>query len=77
MWDYTVVHGNYTPGPLLVEAMDLPNQKYPQGVTNIVLFNQSHKELFREWEEICFSEKINSIRKFTHINFNFIISFCK
>ena len=63
MWDYTIVQGNYVPGPLLTEAMDLPKQKYPQGVTNIVLFNQSHKELFKEWNEICFSDKIDQIRR--------------
>jgi hypothetical protein len=63
MWDYTIVQGNYVPGPLLTEAMDLPKQKYPQGVTNIVLFNQSHKQLFKEWNEICFSDKIDQIRR--------------
>ena len=62
MWDFTVVHGNYIPGPLLSEAMELPKQKAPQGVTNIVLFDQRHKDLFSEWNDICFSDEINSIR---------------
>ena len=62
-WNYTVAHGNYIPGPLLSETMDLPKQKYPQCITNIVIFNKSHKDLFKEWDEICQSNEINSIRK--------------
>jgi hypothetical protein len=62
-WDYSIVGSMYVPGPLLTEAMDLPPQKYSQGITNIMLFNQSHRELFKEWNEICLSDKINDIRK--------------
>ncbi len=62
-WDYTLVHGNYVPGPLLSEFMQLPRQKYPQGVTNILIFNKNHKSLFEEWETLCFSNEIDEIRK--------------
>ena len=62
-WDYTLVQGSYVPGPLLTAALNLPNQKYPQGVTNIMLFNQSHLNLFKKWKDVCHSDKINEIRK--------------
>jgi hypothetical protein len=62
-WDYTIVHGNYVPGPLLSDFMQLPKQKFPQGVTNILIFNKKHKSLFEEWETICFSDEIDEIRK--------------
>jgi len=63
-WDYTVAHGIYIPGPLLSEALELPeNQKYPQCITNIMIFNQSHKELFKIWDNVCQSQKIDSIRR--------------
>ena len=62
-WNYTIAHGGYIPGPLLTETMDLPKQKYPQCITNIVIFNKSHKDLFKKWDEICQSNEIDSIRK--------------
>ena len=62
-WDYTLVHGEYVPGPLLTEALDLPKQKYPQGVTNIMIFNNTHLNLFKKWKDICHSDKINEIRR--------------
>lgn len=62
-WDYTLVHGNYVPGELLSDFMKLPKQKYPQGVTNVLIFNKNHKELFEEWEKLCFSNEIDIIRK--------------
>lgn len=62
-WDYTLVEGQYIPGPLLQEYMKLPLQKFPQGVTNVMAFNTNHKSLFEEWESICFSSGIDEIRK--------------
>jgi autotransporter strand-loop-strand O-heptosyltransferase len=62
-WNYTIANGIYIPGPLLSEAMELPQQKYPQCITNIVIFNQNHRSLFEEWNRYCQSDKINSIRK--------------
>lgn len=63
VWDYTLAMGEYIPGPLLRDFMQLPPQKAPQGVTNVVIFSDKHYELFKEWKQICFSEEINSIRK--------------
>lgn len=62
-WDFTTVHGKYIPGPLLNEFMQLPKQQYPQGVTNVVIFDSTHQDLFKEWERVCFSDEINEIRK--------------
>jgi autotransporter strand-loop-strand O-heptosyltransferase len=66
-WDFVVAHGNYIPGPLLSEAVKLDThgkgQRAPHGITNIVLFNKKHKSLFKKWKQICFSDKINEIRK--------------
>jgi len=73
-WDFVAVNGTYVPGPLLTEALDLKGQNSPHGITNIVLFNQSHKELFRIWKEVCFSEKINSIRKLEFMHDELILN---
>lgn len=63
-WDYTITHNLYIPGPLVSNFLNLPEKQWaPQGVTNVLIFNQSHKDLFIEWEKICFSEEINDIRK--------------
>lgn len=71
IWDYTLVNGQYIPGPKLTEAMNLPlrgdgsnlaEQIAPQGITNLVIFNSSHMGLFLEWKEICHSEIIQKIR---------------
>ncbi len=61
--DFTFVNGNYIPGPLVNEYLDLPEQKFPHGITNIVLFNHTHKKLFEEWKRICFSDEIKEIKK--------------
>ena len=62
-WDYTVVKGEYVPGPLVQEYLQLPIQQNPHGVTMIVLFNKQHLELFEEWNRVCFSKEIEEIRK--------------
>jgi autotransporter strand-loop-strand O-heptosyltransferase len=62
-WDYTIANGIYIPGPLLQNYLDLPPQPWAQGVTNVVVFNKKHLELFKEWKSICFLEEINNIRK--------------
>jgi hypothetical protein len=62
-WDFTLENGNYIPGPLLSNFMQLPTQKFPQGVTNTMIFGKHHKELFEEWDSICFSKEIEEIRK--------------
>jgi autotransporter strand-loop-strand O-heptosyltransferase len=62
-WDYTMIHGQYIPGPELIKILNLqPEQKAPQGITNILIFNQNNKELFKEWEEVCFSKEVNKIK---------------
>jgi autotransporter strand-loop-strand O-heptosyltransferase len=61
--NFTFVNGNYIPGPLVKEYLNLPEQKFPHGITNIVLFNHKHKNLFEEWEKICFSDEIKEIKK--------------
>jgi autotransporter strand-loop-strand O-heptosyltransferase len=73
-WNYTVVNGEYIPGPLLTKAMDLPKQKYPQCITNIVIFNKSHKNLFKEWDNVCQSDEINSIRKIEFMHDELILN---
>jgi autotransporter strand-loop-strand O-heptosyltransferase len=73
-WNYTIAHGSYIPGPLLTETMDLPKQKYPQCITNIVIFNKSHKDLFKKWDEICQSNEIDSIRKLEFMHDELILN---
>lgn len=73
-WNYTIAHGGYIPGPLLTETMDLPKQKYPQCITNIVIFNKSHKDLFKKWDEICQSNEIDSIRKLEFMHDELILN---
>jgi autotransporter strand-loop-strand O-heptosyltransferase len=63
--EFTVVHNMYIPGPLLSGLMDLGIEKQlaPQGITNVVIFNQTHRDLFEEWNTLCFSKEIEEIRK--------------
>ena len=69
-WDYVIANGEYIPGPLVREYLELGSepgvdfvQPHPNGITNVVIFNQSHLDVFREWQEVCFSERIQEIRK--------------
>jgi hypothetical protein len=63
-WDYIVANGNYVPQPKLHKFMQLEDeQPAPHGVTNVVIFNDTHLEMFKKWEEICFSDEIQQIRK--------------
>lgn len=63
-WDYAFVGGKYIPGTLLSDFLDLPKQqKYPYFITNIVIFNQSHRQLFIEWNKLCKSKEVDIIRK--------------
>jgi autotransporter strand-loop-strand O-heptosyltransferase len=63
-WDYIVANGTYIPGPKLHSYMELDEiQPAPHGVTNVVVFNHTHLEMFKEWEAICFSDEIQQIRK--------------
>jgi len=73
-WDYTTVHGMYVPGPLLREFLQLPDQKFPHGITNIVLFNKSHKDLFQEWESICFSDEIKKMKEVEFLHDELILN---
>jgi autotransporter strand-loop-strand O-heptosyltransferase len=61
--DYTLVGPKYIPGPLVKDFLQLPVQKYPHGITNIVIFNEKHKDLIQQWYDACFSEKIKEIKK--------------
>lgn len=62
-WEYTSVNGMYIPGPLLSEHLKIEKQYFPQAITNVVIFNQKQKDLFEEWEKICFSERIQELKK--------------
>ena len=73
-WNFTVANNLAIPGPLLSEEMNLPPQKAPQGVTNIVIFSQKHYSLFKEWEKICFSDNINRIRKVEFLHDELILN---
>lgn len=68
VWDYTIAHGTYIPGPMLSEFMELPPQTAPQGITNVMIFSDKHYDLFKEWERICFSEEIQYIRQFEFLH---------
>jgi autotransporter strand-loop-strand O-heptosyltransferase len=63
--EFTFVHNIYIPGPLLSGLMGLGIEKQlaPQGITNVVIFNQTHRDLFEEWNTLCFSKEIEEIRK--------------
>ena len=63
--EYTFVGNMYTPGPLLSKSMGIvaEDQSAPQGITNMVVFNQTHRKLFEEWHDLCFSKEIEEIRK--------------
>jgi len=61
--DYTIVGNHYIPGPMVQDFLDLPKQKYPHGITNVVIFAQKHKDLIKQWYDICFSDKIKEIKK--------------
>jgi autotransporter strand-loop-strand O-heptosyltransferase len=61
--DYTLVGTKYIPGPLVKDFLQLPVQKYPHGITNVVIFNEKHRNLFQQWRDACFSEKVKEIKK--------------
>ena len=65
-WDYVIAKGEYVPGPLLSDFLQLEKpEKQPNshGVTMVVIFGQHHVDLFKIWKEVCFSKEINEIRK--------------
>lgn len=65
-WEYVIANGIYIPGPLVSNYMGFEGENfqiYPNGITYLVIFNQSHLELFEEWQKICFSKEIQEIRK--------------
>jgi autotransporter strand-loop-strand O-heptosyltransferase len=63
-WDYIVANGKYVPEPKLHKFMGLSEQQpAPHGVTNVVIFNHTHLEMFKEWERLCFSDEMQLIRK--------------
>jgi len=62
-YEFSIIYDMYVPGPLLTEVMDIKGQNLPQGITNIVVFNHTHKDLFTEWNSLCFSKDIERIRK--------------
>lgn len=63
-WDHIVANGQYIPGPKLRKFMELPEiQPAPHGATNVMIFNDTHLEMFKEWEELCFSDEVQQIRK--------------
>lgn len=72
--DYTLVGNQYIPGPLVKNLLDLPNQKYPHGITNVVLFTDKHKDLFKQWNDVCFSEEIKEIKKLEFLHDELILN---
>ena len=63
-WDYILANGTYIPQPKLSKFMGLgETQPAPHGVTNVVVFNRTHLDMFKKWEELCFSDEIQEIRK--------------
>lgn len=66
-WDYVLLNDMYIPGPKVRQLLGLgvPEahpQPQPHGMTNIILYNSSHKDLFQEWHSICTSEEIRKIK---------------
>jgi hypothetical protein len=72
--DYTLVGTKYIPGPLVQDYLQLPRQKYPHGITNIVIFNQKHRDLFQQWYDACFSEKMKEIKKLEFLHDELILN---
>jgi autotransporter strand-loop-strand O-heptosyltransferase len=65
-WDYTLVAGKYVPAENVQRIMGFEGDKFqkaPHGITNMVRFNQTHKDLFTQWEKLCFSDEIQEARK--------------
>jgi hypothetical protein len=65
-WEYMTVHNKYIPGPLVQQLLELKGdgfQLYPNGITFLVIFNQSHLALFEQWRAVCFSNEIYEIKK--------------
>jgi autotransporter strand-loop-strand O-heptosyltransferase len=62
-WDFTMVRGEYIPGVKLSKFLGITKQEWGHGVTNVVLFNKTHYDLFLKWKKICLSDEINTIRK--------------
>jgi autotransporter strand-loop-strand O-heptosyltransferase len=65
-WDYIIMNGTlYIPGPKVREYLKLgtpENQFMPHGMTNVIHYNITHKDLLEEWHEICTSNEIAKIR---------------
>ena len=61
-WDYVINKGEYIPGKKLREFfgfdIENPKQLFPHGMTNIMIYNKSHIDLFEEWTNICMNPKI-------------------
>ena len=76
-WDYTFVNGAYTPGDLTRNLLGIDKQTSPYCLTNVVIFNQSHKSLFEEWKSVCDLKEVESIceKEFLHdeILFNCVL----
>ena len=75
--DYTFVYGKYTPDELTRNFTGVGEQTSPYCLTNIVIFNQSHKSLFEEWKVLCDSKEVEEIyqKEFLHdeILFNCVL----
>ena len=76
-WDYSFVNGVYTPGVLTQKLIGFENQTSPYCLTNVVIFNSSHKSLFEEWKSVCDLKEVEEIckKEFLHdeILFNCIL----
>jgi autotransporter strand-loop-strand O-heptosyltransferase len=75
--DYTFVNGSYTPGDLTRKLVGVDKQTSPYCLTNVVIFNQNHKEIFEEWKSICDLKEVEYIcqNEFLHdeILFNCVL----
>jgi autotransporter strand-loop-strand O-heptosyltransferase len=76
-WDYTFVHGAYTPGELTKKLVGVDGQTSPYCLTNVVIFNRSHNSLFEDWKAVCDLKEVEFIceNEFLHdeILFNCIL----
>jgi len=61
--NYTTLNGEYIPGPKLRNFLEVSEQKFPHGITNIVIFNKKHAPLFKVWNDVCFSDDIKQLKK--------------
>lgn len=72
-WDYVIHKEMYIPGPKLRTLMGLgmPDpipQPYPHGMTNIVIYNKSHLELFKDWNKLCLMPEVSEILKTEYLH---------